>query len=89
MHVIALKHMEPDEEVLTAYIDTTLPTSKRQALLQDTYHFSCQCGLCKPIDGATNDHREAMWCPKKCGGVCPIPTEGDPLSYAMVYPTNQ
>ncbi|KAF5327714.1 hypothetical protein D9619_004677 [Psilocybe cf. subviscida] len=80
MHVIALKHIAPDEEVLTAYIDTTLPTSKRQALLKDTYHFSCQCGLCRPPHGATINHREAMWCPKKCGGVCPVPIEEDSLT---------
>lgn len=88
MHVIALKHIAPNEEILTAYIDTTLPTAKRQALLKDTYHFTCQCGLCKPTHGATSDLREAMWCPKKCGGVCPVPTEGDRVSLSWSNVSN-
>ena len=38
-------------------------------------NFECKCELC---DNETpgNDAREAMECPKLCGGSCPLPTEG-------------
>ncbi|KAJ8519784.1 hypothetical protein ONZ45_g3293 [Pleurotus djamor] len=57
-------------QVLTAYIDTRVPKSMRQAALQQTYNFTCKCKLCS-IDGV--DPRAAMWCPKSCGGICPLP----------------
>lgn len=62
-------------QILTAYIDTTLPRDLRQKHLRETYHFTCCCNLCAPSSGAPVDWREAMWCPKKCGGICPLPTE--------------
>ncbi|KAH9477693.1 Histone-lysine N-methyltransferase ASHR1 [Psilocybe cubensis] len=81
MQVIALKHIAPDEEVLTAYIDTTLPREHRQKILNETYHFTCRCPLCAPPPAnSTLDMREAMWCPKKCGGMCPLPTEENSLT---------
>ncbi|KDR78759.1 hypothetical protein GALMADRAFT_64592 [Galerina marginata CBS 339.88] len=80
MQVIALKPISPDEEVLTAYIDTTLPREKRQQILQETYHFTCKCNLCAPSPTSPPDLREAMWCPKKCGGVCALPTEENSLT---------
>uniref|UniRef100_A0A8H8CFP6 SET domain-containing protein n=1 Tax=Psilocybe cubensis TaxID=181762 RepID=A0A8H8CFP6_PSICU len=84
MQVIALKHIAPDEEVLTAYIDTTLPREHRKKILNETYHFTCRCPLCAPPPPAANssalDMREAMWCPKKCGGMCPLPTEEKSLT---------
>ncbi|KAF8805220.1 SET domain-containing protein [Phlegmacium glaucopus] len=75
MQVVALKYIAPDEEILTAYIDTTLPRERRQKLLKDTYHFTCRCRLCVPPMDSPIDWREVMWCPKTCGGVCPLPTE--------------
>jgi hypothetical protein len=63
-------------QILTAYIDTTLPTGLRQQALKETYHFVCECPLCSPPPTSPVDWREAMWCPKKCGGVCRVPTEG-------------
>ena len=62
-------------QILTAYIDTTLPRDLRQRHLRETYHFTCGCNLCTPPSGVPVDWREAMWCPKKCGGICPLPTE--------------
>ena len=61
-------------QVLTAYVDTTLPSSHRRRSLEETYNFVCKCTLCvsKPVP----DPRESMWCPKHCGGVCPLPSEG-------------
>jgi SET and MYND domain-containing protein len=61
-------------QVLTAYIDTTLPKALRQASLRETYLFSCACALC--TSAAPVDPRESVWCPKACGGMCPTPTEG-------------
>ncbi|KAJ7735374.1 hypothetical protein DFH07DRAFT_987339 [Mycena maculata] len=74
MQVVSLREIAPDEEILTAYVDTTLPRELRQRDLIDTYLFSCACPLCaSPPDV---DPRESVWCPKGCGGMCPTPTEG-------------
>ncbi|EIN09090.1 SET domain-containing protein [Punctularia strigosozonata HHB-11173 SS5] len=76
MQVIALRDIHPDEEVTTAYIDTTVPREQRQKILRDTYHFTCSCSLCAAEDP---DPRESIWCPKRCGGTCSFPTEAVPL----------
>ncbi|KAG2035155.1 hypothetical protein BDR03DRAFT_868689 [Suillus americanus] len=73
MQVIALRDISPNEEILTSYIDTTLPRSLRQAALKETYDFTCQCELCH--DDNKIDPREAIWCPKSCGGMCPAPSD--------------
>ncbi|KAF9458385.1 hypothetical protein BDZ94DRAFT_1226398 [Collybia nuda] len=78
MQVIALRPIATSEEILTSYIDTTLPKPLRQASLQETYNFFCQCALCRSSLDA--DPREAVWCPKSCGGTCPLPTEDDDFS---------
>ncbi|KAI0674368.1 SET domain-containing protein [Trametes maxima] len=78
LNLIALREIPPGKEVRIAYVDTTLPKGLRQNELQETYNFTCRCKLCNkppPVD-----LREALWCPKKCGGTCPIPTEEDSLS---------
>lgn len=75
MHVIALRSIEPNEEIVTSYIDTTLPKPLRQKQLQETYNFTCACNLCRSHPEV--DPRESMWCPKSCGGTCPIPAEAD------------
>ncbi|KIK95837.1 hypothetical protein PAXRUDRAFT_826610 [Paxillus rubicundulus Ve08.2h10] len=79
MNVVALREIAAEEEVLTAYIDTTLPKSQRQKVLEETYYFTCQCLLCKR-DSTIIDPREALWCPRRCGGMCPLPNEENPLS---------
>ncbi|TFY67160.1 hypothetical protein EVG20_g4044 [Dentipellis fragilis] len=78
MQVIAIRDIAPGEEVFTAYIDTTLPRIQRQQALEAAYNFKCQCSLC--AGGWNNDPREALQCPKLCGGLCPLPTEEDPLT---------
>ncbi|KAJ7190687.1 hypothetical protein GGX14DRAFT_603642 [Mycena pura] len=78
MHVIALREIAADEEILTAYVDTTLPRAIRHAALQETYCFTCACSLCASNVGV--DPRESVWCPKGCGGMCPMPTEENSLS---------
>ncbi|KAK0183995.1 hypothetical protein F5146DRAFT_1076957 [Armillaria mellea] len=67
MHVVVLRNMVPGEEIMTAYIDTTLPRSLRQESLKETYHFDCRCQLCGSLPDV--DPRESMWCPKACGGI--------------------
>lgn len=78
IEVVALRQINKDEEILTAYIDTTLPMEKRQEALKATYNFQCHCRLCAEATGV--DLREAMYCPKSCGGICPVPTEEDSFS---------
>ncbi|KAJ8587364.1 SET domain-containing protein [Rhizopogon salebrosus TDB-379] len=73
MQVIALRDISPHQEILTSYIDTTLPRSLRQAALQETYDFICRCELCHYKKGI--DPRESVWCPKSCGGMCPTPND--------------
>ncbi|KAI0252893.1 SET domain-containing protein [Lactifluus subvellereus] len=76
--VIAIRDILPGEEIFTSYIDTTLPRSQRQAALSATYNFACQCLLCsRPPE---SDPREALACPKNCGGACSFPSEEDPLT---------
>ncbi|KAF8526583.1 hypothetical protein BU17DRAFT_40361 [Hysterangium stoloniferum] len=72
LHVIALKDIERGQEVLTSYIDTTVPTAQRQRTLKESYNFSCICTLCSNITGSL-DPREAVLCPSSCGGLCSAP----------------
>ncbi|KAI0287197.1 SET domain-containing protein [Russula brevipes] len=78
VQVIAIRDISPGEEVFTSYIDTTLPRDQRQAALSATYNFSCQCQLCS--QPPEPDPREAIACPKDCGGACLFPSEEDPLT---------
>ncbi|KZS97133.1 SET domain-containing protein [Sistotremastrum niveocremeum HHB9708] len=75
LKVVTLRDLDPNEEILTSYIDTVLPRDQRQALLKETYHFTCQCSLCTRDYSATPDPRASIFCPKKCGGMCPIPSD--------------
>lgn len=76
--VIALRNIAPGEEILMSYVDTTLPKSLRQNALTETYNFQCCCKACAESSGV--DPREATWCPKACGGTCPLPTEKNRIS---------
>ncbi|OJT01751.1 N-lysine methyltransferase SMYD2 [Trametes pubescens] len=77
LNLVALRDIAPGKEVRISYVDTTLPKDLRQKELTEVYNFTCQCKLCtKP---PTVDPRESLWCPKKCGGTCPLPTEEDNL----------
>ncbi|KAG6856912.1 hypothetical protein H0H87_012162 [Tephrocybe sp. NHM501043] len=53
MQVVSLRDIEADEEILTSYIDTTLPRHLRQKALQETYNFEynslCQCTKCRAV----------------------------------------
>lgn len=76
--VFALRNIAPGEEILMSYVDMTLPKSLRQGALVETYNFQCRCKACVESSGV--DPREAAWCPKACGGMCPLPTEKNRIS---------
>ncbi|KAF9254291.1 SET domain-containing protein [Marasmius fiardii PR-910] len=96
MEVVTIQDIAPEEELLTAYVDTTLPIYLRRKALKETYFFTCYCHLCggksgwrnprddqMDVDSETSlpDSRESLWCPKKCGGMCPLPNvESEDLS---------
>lgn len=83
IHVVAIQDIQANSELFTSYIDITLPRSRRQNDLKETYNFTCECELCKPStnpdDGQVGgeDWRERMWCPKRCGGTSPLPLTDD------------
>ncbi|KAF9060323.1 SET domain-containing protein [Rhodocollybia butyracea] len=68
MQVVAIRDIFPDEEVIL-YTHLNL----RQQTLEETYNFTCACRLCTSINDV--DPREAMNCPKNCGGLCPLPSD--------------
>ncbi|KAG5717679.1 Histone-lysine N-methyltransferase ASHR1 [Termitomyces sp. T112] len=86
MQIIALRNINPNEEILTSYIDTTLPKYLRQKSLKETYNFECRCTLC--TSSLDLELREAVFCPKQCGGTCPIPLEGidSPVELIRISP---
>lgn len=48
-------------QVVTSYIDISLPTSLRQQALERQYHFTCSCELCVPYPSLTSpDVRERV-----------------------------
>ncbi|CED82281.1 Predicted histone tail methylase containing SET domain [Phaffia rhodozyma] len=57
MDVVALRDLVPGEQIVTAYIDISLPSQLRQTELQTRYFFKCDCDLCaKP----STDPREMV-----------------------------
>lgn len=46
LQVVALRPIEPGDELTISYIDETLPIEQRQALLWQQYRFRCRCDLC-------------------------------------------
>ncbi|WOO84849.1 Histone-lysine N-methyltransferase ASHR1 [Vanrija pseudolonga] len=47
MQVVAISDIRPGEEVLTSYIDVSLPYAERQKDLSERYGFDCKCSLCE------------------------------------------
>jgi hypothetical protein len=79
--VVLLIYLLCFPQILTSYIDVTSPKTERQKSLTETYNFTCACTLCSSHEG---NIREALWCPKSCGGMCPLPIEGE---YRSPIPT--
>ncbi|KAN0065933.1 hypothetical protein ACQY0O_001066 [Thecaphora frezii] len=46
MHVVAIRNIEPGEEVQISYVDPSNRYDDRQRTLGERYHFSCGCPLC-------------------------------------------
>lgn len=74
MAVVALRDLEPDEEVVTSYVDLSLPRRERQRELMERYKFQCRCEGCTNTTtaktGGVIDPREAMLCPAAAGSGC-------------------
>ena len=72
MQLVALRAIEPGEELLISYVDTADTYEERQKYLKKRYCFDCRCDLCRQSHApqATNwiDPRRAAWCPHRCGG---------------------
>ncbi|PWN42295.1 SET domain-containing protein [Ceraceosorus guamensis] len=83
MRVVAIKDVEPGQEITTAYVDLSDSYTKRRKTLSCTYSFECRCKICKVGSKASSlsgnapwvDPRDSVWCPKKCGGWCAAPKE--------------
>jgi hypothetical protein len=95
MELIAIQDIEPNEEVsrcwestnkqiLTSYIDVSLPVEKRRSELEATYRFKCECSLClrgmkirgPGYEGGELDLRAAVWhrdCKRKIKGKGSLP----------------
>ncbi|KAH9924151.1 SET domain-containing protein [Fomitopsis serialis] len=73
MNLVVINGIAPGEEVTISYIDVTLSHEDRQKALKETYNFDCKCTLCSTP--RYDDPRTAMFCPARCGGIRPIPTE--------------
>ncbi|UZJ56143.1 hypothetical protein CBS101457_005463 [Exobasidium rhododendri] len=81
MHVVAIKDLEPGDELTTFYIDVSEPYHLRQKTLQERYSFKCSCSLCVRSERnslgkkARVDAREAIWCSQAgCSGWVASPT---------------
>ncbi|KAI0088827.1 SET domain-containing protein [Irpex rosettiformis] len=72
MNLIAIRPIGVDEEIFISYVDTTLPGESRRSALQETYNFQCECAMCR--EPVHPDPRQSIWCPKACGGTCPVPS---------------
>lgn len=59
MHVVALRPIGADEEVVTSYVDISLPAALRRQALERQYYFECACELCSRGPEAGRDPREA------------------------------
>ncbi|KAF9519864.1 hypothetical protein BS47DRAFT_1481760 [Hydnum rufescens UP504] len=67
--VIALRDIEPGQEILSSYIDITLPGPRRRHELKENYMFDCNCSACS---NSEPDPRESLRCPK-CTSLVPLP----------------
>ncbi|GAA5944964.1 SET and MYND domain-containing protein [Sporobolomyces koalae] len=86
MRVVAIRTIEPGEEVLTSYVDLGLPTKSRQVELKERYKFECRCRTCVPpvaMQGFV-DPREAFECENEsCTGLVPISPGGGEASCSV------
>ena len=46
MFVLSTRNIRPDRELTLSYIDVGLPPKDRKKILEDRFHFTCDCELC-------------------------------------------
>jgi len=72
MLLVAIRPIAAGDEVLTSYVDLTLPEALRGKVLVDTYRFECTCGLCLEARARNDkwvDPRESVACSRRgCEG---------------------
>lgn len=77
MQVIAIRPILPGEEILTSYIDLSLPLRMRIADLKERYYFDCDCSACEEGKVRTMklvDPRESLQCQEVgCQGIAWLP----------------
>lgn len=61
MYVVAFRHINAGEEVLSCYIETLRPRALRQKELFQQYRFGCTCSLCEQ-EANTVGERDAVSC---------------------------
>ncbi|KAG8982437.1 hypothetical protein FRB90_006789, partial [Tulasnella sp. 427] len=60
LEVVAIKDIPPGEEILTSYVDISLPRHLRIKELKERYMFTCVCSACSNDEEGHVDPREAM-----------------------------
>ncbi|KLT44665.1 SET domain-containing protein [Cutaneotrichosporon oleaginosum] len=73
MCVVAIRDIAPGEEILTAYIDVSLPLAERQADLQSRYGFTCDCALCAKGENWADPRWSVLHPGCSKGGTGPMP----------------
>jgi hypothetical protein len=69
MHVVAIRDLEPGDELTTFYVDVSDPYAQRQKILQQRYSFTCNCRLCRRSARSKLHAVETLWCGRKgCSG---------------------
>ncbi|KAG8892979.1 hypothetical protein FRC00_011253, partial [Tulasnella sp. 408] len=88
LEVVAIKDIAAGEEVLTSYVDISLPRHLRIKDLQERYMFTCTCTACSRVEDGTADPREAMKCERPgCNGLIPLPAPGTESRKKLVCST--
>ncbi|GHJ85143.1 hypothetical protein NliqN6_1545 [Naganishia liquefaciens] len=87
MKVVLIADVQPGQEILTSYIDVSLPRHLRQRELKERYGFDCVCCICSRYDPAKGrvDPRWCMYHPG-CGqaGIITIPDlTGEDAEYGI------
>ncbi|KAG8773046.1 hypothetical protein FRC12_002762 [Ceratobasidium sp. 428] len=84
LEIIAIRPMNPGEELTTSYVDMALPTEHRQKILRERYMFECGCPFCQLTMKMAKredfvDGRRAVRCgSRNCEGFLPMPDLDNP-----------
>ncbi|KAF8309730.1 SET domain-containing protein [Clavulina sp. PMI_390] len=68
LKVVALRDLQPGEQILNSYVDVTMSGWKRRKELKETYLFDCACELCQKEEF---DPRRSFKC-TRCAGLTPF-----------------